>query len=86
MRYTYDDEADALYVHLREDVPVARSVIVDDARVVDLDRSDAPVGIEVVEASRGVVVRDLIDRFGLERFAARLAQLEGLRFVPVVRS
>jgi uncharacterized protein YuzE len=86
MRYTYDDEADALYIRLLEDVPVARSVVVDDERTVDLDDSERPVGIEVVGASDGVRLRDLVERFSLEAYGEHLTKLEQARFQRVVKA
>jgi len=81
MRSTYDDEADALYACLREDVPVARSIIVDDDRVVDVDDQGRAIGIEVLGASRGVRLTDLAGRFvELEPFRKALARLEATRF------
>lgn len=83
MRYTYDDEADAVYVHLREDgedAPVARSIVVDEGRVVDVDAGGRPIGIEVVSASNGVALSDLAERFGLSHIRPHLQRLEAMRF------
>lgn len=80
MRSTYDDEADALYVCLKEGVAVDRSIVVDGERVVDVDRSGEPIGIEVIGASEGVALTDLIERFGLDRFRSHLERLEASRF------
>jgi uncharacterized protein YuzE len=86
MRYTYDDEADALYVHLREEnhASVARSVVVDEGRVMDLDRQGDPVGIEILGASGGVHLSDLVDRFRLQDWTVHLRQLEATQFRPAV--
>ena len=51
MRYTYDVEADAIYIYLREGVKVARSQIVDKDRVVDFGPDGRPVGVEILGAS-----------------------------------
>jgi uncharacterized protein YuzE len=64
-RSTYDDQADALYLYLQDEAEVARSVVVDDARVVDLDAEGRAVGIEVLGASAGVHLVDLAGRSGL---------------------
>lgn len=84
MRYTYDDEADALYIRLVEEADRARSIVVDDDRVVDLDESGRAVGIEVLGASEGVRLQDLIQRFSLDEFGAHLESLERARFERVV--
>lgn len=65
MLVTYDSSADALYVYVRRDARVARSVLVDDARVVDLDESDNVVGIEVISPSARFELEDIIERFRL---------------------
>ena len=80
MRFTYDDEADALYVMLREGVEAARSVVVDDDRVIDVDGEDRPIGIEVLGASHGVRLLELVEEFGLQAYVAHLEQIEKLRF------
>ena len=82
MRYTYDDEADALYVSLIEGADVARSVVVDEGRSVDLGADGSAVGIEVLGASAGVAVLDLVNRFDLGAHVAHLQALEGQRFAP----
>ena len=80
MRFTYDDRADALYALLREDAPVARSIVIDDDRVLDVDERGEPVGIEVLGASKGVRLTDLVDRFGLGEYRESLRNLEADRF------
>jgi uncharacterized protein YuzE len=76
MRYIYDDEADALYVYLREDGEVARSVVVDEGRTVDFGPNGEPVGIEVLGASAGIRVADLNRRFDLKEYVNNLLRLE----------
>lgn len=65
MLVSYDSSADAVYIYLRENPSVARSVVVDENRVVDLDDSDSVVGIEILSASAGFELDDIIDRFQL---------------------
>lgn len=76
MRITYDNEADALYVPVRPGASVARSVIVDDDRVVDIDAEGRAVGIEVLGASHGVHLLDLIARFSLTEFYDAFREIE----------
>jgi len=76
MRYIYDDEADALYVYLREDGEVARSVVVDEGRTIDFGPDGEPVGIEVLGASAGIHVSDLSRRFDLQEYVTSLLRVE----------
>lgn len=83
MRYIYDDEADALYIYLREGAEVRETSIVDEARSVDLDGDGKPVGVEVTRASAGVRVLDLVSMFGLEELTDHLRPLEANSFIAV---
>ncbi len=82
MRFTYDDRADALYIYVREETAVSSSIEIDPGRVVDLDETERAVGIEVLGASRGVRLVDLIERFHLEEHEPSLRALEGTPFRP----
>jgi uncharacterized protein YuzE len=83
MKYSYDDEADALYLYLREGVEVARSIVVDEDRVVDVDAFGRAVGIEVLGASAGVRLVDLVEKFDLQPYVGHLRQLEASQFQSV---
>ena len=76
MKVRYDNDVDALYVPLRPETPVSRSVVVDANRVVDLDESGDAVGIEVLGASHGLRLTDLADRYGLGRYTEALLLVE----------
>ena len=79
MRMTYDEDADAVYVYAREGEKVARSEIVEDGRVVDLDLEGRLIGVEILDASsNGVRVADLADRFGLPDQRPSLEALDRL--------
>jgi uncharacterized protein YuzE len=79
MKIEYDAGVDALYIHVQEPVvPVARSVVVDEGRVVDLDASGNPVGIELLDVSEGVRLLDLVQRFGLVEVQEDFERLERL--------
>ncbi|MDP9343848.1 MAG: DUF2283 domain-containing protein [Actinomycetota bacterium] len=80
MRITYDDEADALYVCLREGVSVWRSIVVDDDRVVDVDGLGEAVGIEVLGASQGIHLTDLVEKFRLHSYLGHIRGLEQTKF------
>lgn len=76
MRYIYDDEADALYVYLREGGEVVRSVEVDAGRVIDYGPDGEPVGIEILGASTGIHLADLTRQFDLQNYTSALLRLE----------
>ena len=76
MRFTYDDEADAVYVYVLEDGTVASSEVIDDGRVIDLDEGGHLIGVEILEASERGGLADLIERFQLESLRAKLSNLE----------
>ena len=79
MKLSYDDEADAIYVYAQEDGSVARSEILEDGRVVDLDADGRLIGVEILDASSmGVRLADLADRFDLGERRAGLEALERL--------
>jgi len=52
MKITYDAEADALYIYLREDVEQVTALPVNRDVIVDLGAEEEVVGIEVLRASR----------------------------------
>ena len=86
MRLTYDDEADAVYVYIREKTVVASSEKLDEGRVADLDDQGELVGVEILDASsRGVLLTDLAERFDLGDLLPHLRNLEA-RFRPVERT
>jgi uncharacterized protein YuzE len=55
---TYDAESDALYVQLI-DLPADRTHALDDLRLIDYSEDGGVVGVEFLEASHGVDLRDL---------------------------
>lgn len=71
MRITYDPEADAVYVTLR-DVPYAFGETLDPDRRIDYGRDRKPIGIELLNVHRGVNVADLPHA---EEIARRLRDL-----------
>lgn len=74
MLLTYDSSADTAYIYLHADPQVARSVVIDDFRAVDLDEADEVAGIEILSASGGFELDDIIRRFKLESRAEELKQ------------
>lgn len=55
----YDDETDVLYVRLLPGAKVARTHSLDDMRLIDYSSDGAVVGVEFVDASGGVDLRDV---------------------------
>ena len=54
----YDQEADCLYVLLKdEDEDVASTRPIDDLRLLDLDKNGGIIGVEFIDASAGVDLR-----------------------------
>jgi uncharacterized protein YuzE len=70
MRMTYDAEADAVYIYIEEDVPVAWTHELDHARILDLDAERKPRGIELLHVSRGVNLNDIPEREEVARLLA----------------
>jgi uncharacterized protein YuzE len=64
---TFDPEADALYVRLR-DGAYARSVELDDRRRIDYDQDGEPIGVEMLGVSEGLSFQGLPDERRLEQF------------------
>lgn len=79
MTYTYDPQADALYVALGTG-EFGRTIAVDEDRNVDLDATGGALGIEVIGASEGFQLTDLVDRFGLQRYTSALQDIQARRF------
>lgn len=60
MKIEYSKEADALYVYFRE-VNVAKSKEVEEGVVIDLDQEGHIVGIEILDASKRLTARELVN-------------------------
>ncbi len=72
MRIEYDKEADALYIQLRE-VYVDDNIDIEEGLTVDLDEKRHVVGIEILDASKKLSLRDManitIENLPLEKAA-----------------
>ena len=72
MRIEYDKEADALYIQLRE-VSVDDNIDIEEGLTVDLDEKRHMVGIEILDASKKLSLRDManitIENLPLEKAA-----------------
>ncbi len=66
----YDVEADVLYLRITPGETVARTVPLDDLRLIDYSADGAVVGLEFIDASEGIDLRDL-------PFARKAEQLLG---------
>jgi uncharacterized protein YuzE len=70
MRLTYDPEADAVYIYLREDVPFAFNYNLDDGRNISYGPDEKPIGVELLGVSQGVDLTDLPCRAAIARLLA----------------
>ena len=76
MRLEYDPEADAAYITLREGVPFAFTLNLDDARNIDYGPDNLPIGVEFLGVSHSVDLTDLPQGADLARLLAE-AHLPG---------
>jgi uncharacterized protein YuzE len=76
MRLEYDPEADAVYIWLREGVPFAFNLNLDDGRNISYGPDEQPIGIELLGVSQGVDLTDLPQRAEVARLLAN-AHLPG---------
>lgn len=60
MRIEYDKEADALYIQLRE-VRVDDNIDIEEGITIDIDEKKHIVGIEILDASKILSLKDLIN-------------------------
>jgi uncharacterized protein YuzE len=60
LRIEYDKEADALYIQLRE-VSVDDNIDIEEGVTIDLDKEKHIVGIEILDASKKLSLKDLIN-------------------------
>ncbi len=63
---TYDEDADVLYVRLN-DSAVASTQSLDDLRLIDVSAEGVVVGIEFIDASAGIDLRDVPFRHRVEQ-------------------
>ena len=82
MRYQYDADADILLIDVRSGKGVSSTVEIDDSRHVDLDDEGCVIRIEVLWASAGVELQDIIDRFQLRDLLPLLEDIEHHTFKP----
>jgi uncharacterized protein YuzE len=68
MRITYDTEVDALTIVVSRE-PVERTVDVRQGRFIDLDDEGNVVAIEIIDASHGFELRDLMEEYDLREVA-----------------
>ncbi len=66
MRLRYDAELDGVYIYLRDE-RYAWGLSLDDLRRIDYGPDDEPVGIDIIQVSRGVLLDDLPEQEGIAR-------------------
>jgi uncharacterized protein YuzE len=74
MQFSHDPEADAVYITLR-DVPYKWGHDLDAERRVDFGDDNKPMGIELLDVSGGVDIRDLPE----QEFIAELLRQHGIK-------
>jgi uncharacterized protein YuzE len=60
LKIEYDKEADALYIQLRE-ASVDNNIDIEEGVTVDLDEKKHIVGIEILDASKKLSLKDLVN-------------------------
>jgi len=60
LKIEYDKEADALYIQLRE-AEVGDNLDIEEGGTIDLDENRHIVGIEILDASKKLSLRDLVN-------------------------
>jgi uncharacterized protein YuzE len=60
LKIEYDKEADALYIQLRE-ASIEDNIDIEDGVTVDLDEKKHIVGIEILDASKRLSLKDLVN-------------------------
>jgi uncharacterized protein YuzE len=60
LKIEYDKEADALYIQLRE-ASVDDNIDIEEGVTVDLDEKEHIVGIEILDASKRLSLKDLVN-------------------------
>ncbi|HEX2178415.1 MAG TPA: DUF2283 domain-containing protein [Actinomycetota bacterium] len=81
MRVLYDAAVDALYLPFRRGARVAKSIVLDEKRILDMDDRGNPVGVEILGASHGVRLGDLTEEYGLQDWAPDFPAIEAFNFV-----
>ena len=61
MKAKYDKEADAMYIELKQAKPktVGRTITLSDNLLVDLDKDKKIIGIEILNASKNLLKKEL---------------------------
>lgn len=75
---TYDSEADALYVSLRDDEQPETQEFLDDLRILDYSADKAVVGVEFLAASAGIDLRDVPHAPRVEEIIAQSRHAPGI--------
>lgn len=81
MRYSYDAEADALTIYVLPGQHSARTIEIDESRFVDLNESGQVIAVEVLWASHGFDLLDIVDRYeDLWPFAIDFKEIQATPF------
>lgn len=80
MRLTYDTEVDALTIEVTREA-VERTEDAGEGRYIDFDDEGNIVALEILDASHGFDLMDLIERYPLRRRGSALVQIHRPRDV-----
>jgi uncharacterized protein YuzE len=75
MKVGYDLQADALYITLKEQAEVARTIQVDPGTLVDLDSRGNLIGVEVIRPARPWPLDEILNQFSTSDANAHLLRL-----------
>ncbi len=67
MRIEHDTKVNALYVYLDDSAPFAYNKVLDDRRVIDCAEDGHAIGVEFLNVSHGVDVRDVPEQAAIGR-------------------
>ncbi len=66
----YDKEADAIYIYLSNKA-YAYGKDLDEVRRIDYASDNTPIGIELLDVSKGININDLPDRKGISAYLSK---------------
>jgi len=84
IKYTYDKEADAIYITL-SDEPYSYTKVLDDSRNINYAEDNTPIGIELLYVSSGVNIVNLPNERTIEQ-VIKVLRTEGIRRLTPVPS
>ena len=75
MHFSYDPEANALYIGMIPTPRAAETHFIDSGTLVDLDADGTLIGIEIINPNRAWPLDEICDRYGMTKKGRELAEL-----------